>query len=172
VDALSEIEESATSRLLEDTSAPGSEARDELEEWRERAARLQADMAGFRQRQQRFAQDQIEAERQRLLSSFLGVVDNLERALDAPVEDGPGLRQGVELTRRVALQLLQQEGVERLRAEGQAFDPHWHEAIATRGRNGSTNGDHAAPDTVIQVMEPGYRLGERLLRPAKVIVSV
>jgi molecular chaperone GrpE len=124
-------------------------------------------MASFRRRQQRFAQDQIEAERERLLNSFLGVVDNLERALDAPVDDSRSLRQGIELTRRAALQLLQQEGVERLQAEGRVFDPHWHEAIAAQNSS-----SHSAPDTVVQEMQPGYRLGDRLLRPAKVIVSI
>jgi molecular chaperone GrpE len=152
---------------LEDTGGPEIATADELQVWRERAARLQAEMANYRRRQQRFAQDQIEAERERLLNSFLGVVDNLERALDAPMGDSQGLRQGVELTRRAALHLLQQEGVERLQAEGQAFDPRLHEAIAAHNGGGPS-----VPDTVVREMEPGYRLGDRLLRPAKVVVSV
>jgi molecular chaperone GrpE len=58
--------------------------------------------------------------------------------------------------------------VEPLEAKHRTFDPNWHDAIATAGRNGS----HAAPDTIVEVVEPGYRLGERLLRPAKVVVAV
>lgn len=141
---------------------------EELADWRERALRLQAEMDNYRKRQQKLAQDRIETERQRLLQAFLRVVDDLERALDAPAGSDDGLRQGVELTRRTALQLLQKEGVERLEAANRPFDPAWQEAVGTVAH------DHtdAAPNTVVQVLEPGYRLGEHLLRPARVIVAV
>jgi molecular chaperone GrpE len=145
---------------------PGLEA--DADEWRDRALRLQAEMDNYRKRQQRLAQSQIEAERERLLSAFLGVVDDLERALTAPAAGGEGLRRGVELTHRAAVQLLQKEDVKMIEAEGRPFDPNWHEAVATVSRNGSG----VAPNTVIRVMEPGYRLGDRLLRPAKVVVAV
>ena len=150
----------------QDRSTPQADAFGELEEWRDRALRLQAEMDNYRKRQQRLAQDQIEAERQRLLRAFLPVVDDLERALQAPA--GDGLRQGVELTRRAALQLLQKEGVEPILAEGQPFDPNWHEAVSTVASNGSG----LESDTVAYVLQPGYRLRETLLRPAKVVVAV
>lgn len=146
---------------------------EELSEWRDRAVRLQADMDNYRKRQQRLAQDQIAADRQRLLGAFLQVVDDLERALAAPEvagygpRTGDGLRRGVELTHRTAMQLLQREGVEPLEARHRRFDPNWHDAVATVGHNG-----RYAADTVVEVVEPGYRLGERLLRPAKVVVAV
>jgi molecular chaperone GrpE len=125
-------------------------------------------MDNYRKRQQRLAQDQIDAERQRLLGAFLQVVDDLERALAAPSAPGDGLHSGVELTHRTAMQMLQKEGVEPIEAKGRPFDPNWHEAVATVGHNGSD----AVADTVVEVVEPGYRLGDRLLRPAKVIVAV
>jgi len=161
---------------LADGAAPAAEelataVRDqseEVEEWRDRALRLQAEMDNYRKRQQRCAQDQIEAERHRLLGGFLRVVDDLERALAAPVASTAGLREGIELTHRAAMQLLQQEGVERIEAKNRAFDPNWHEAVATVGHNGN----QAGTCTVVEVVEPGYRLGERLLRPAKVVVAV
>ena len=100
-------------------------------------------------------------------------MDDLERALAAPDGDdepsrGEGLRRGVELTHRAAVQLLQKEGAVAIDAEYQPFDPNWHEAVATIPRNGS----EVAPGTVIQVVEPGYRLEDQLLRPAKVVVAV
>jgi molecular chaperone GrpE len=144
-------------------STPG-----ELQEWRDRALRLQAEMDNYRKRQQRLAQDQIEAERERLLKGFLRTVDNLERALEAPVGDGEELRHGIELTHRGAIQFLEGEGVERIEAEHQPFDPDWHEAVATVSHNGS-NGDR---NSVVRVVEAGYRLGDRLLRPARVVVVV
>jgi molecular chaperone GrpE len=151
----------------------------ELEEWRERALRLQADMENYRKRQQRVAQEQIGQERNRLLNAFLDVVDDLERALAVPAgddglpggessRDGGGLRRGVELTHRAAMQLLKKEGVTAIEAEHQPFDPNWHDAVATVPRDGSG----LVPGTVIRVVEPGYRLGEQLLRPAKVVVAV
>ena len=155
------------------------ELHEELEEWRDRALRLQADMENYRKRQQRYAQDQIGHERHRLLNAFLGIVDDLERALATPDgDDGlphgvglrhrDGLRRGVELTHRAAMQLLQKEGAVAISAEHQPFDPNWHEAVATIPRNGG----EVAPGTVIQVVEPGYRIDNQLLRPAKVVVAI
>lgn len=138
------------------------------DEWRDRALRLQAEMDNYRKRQQRLAENQIEAERDRLLGAFLSVVDDLERALAAPAAGGEGFRRGVELTHRAAVQLLQKEGVEMIEAQDRPFDPNWHEAVATVSRNGSG----VAPNTVVRVMEPGYRLEDRLLRPARVVVAV
>ena len=137
-------------------------------DWRDRALRLQADMDNYHKRQQRLADDKIDAERQRLLRSFLPVVDDLERALAAPSGDGRGLREGVQLTHRAALQLLQREGVEPIREQGRPFDPHRHEAVATvdHGRAG------VAPNTVVEVLEAGYRQQDQLLRPARVVVAV
>jgi molecular chaperone GrpE (heat shock protein) len=86
-------------------------------DWRDRALRLQAEMENFRRRQQRLAQEQAEAERERLLRAFLSVVDNVERALAAPVGHGEELRQGVQLTHRSALQMLEREGVEPILAQ-------------------------------------------------------
>jgi molecular chaperone GrpE len=155
-------------RVLEDSMAREAGAQDKDTDWCDRALRLQAEMENYRKRQQRLAQDQIESEHHRLLRAFLGVVNDLERALEAPLGDGKGLRQGVQLTHRSALQLLEKEGVERIRAEYQPFDPAWQEAVGT-----VTHGHAGAePDTVVQVVEPGYRLGDQLLRPAKVVVAV
>ncbi len=125
-------------------------------------------MDNYRKRQQRLAQDQIEAERQRLLRVFLQTVDDLERALAAPAGDAGALRKGVQLTHRAVLQRLQQEGVERIEALHRPFDPNWHEAVSAVPHDGTG----ATPGTVIKVLEPGYRLGEQLLRPARVIVAV
>jgi molecular chaperone GrpE len=148
------------------------EQRNELEEWRDRALRLQAEMENYRKRQQRNAQNQIQQERARILNAFLGIVDDLERALAAPDGDdalpyGEGLRRGVELTHRAAMQLLRKEGAVAIVAEQQPFDPNWHEAVAAVPPNGS----QVAPGTVVQVVEPGYRLDDQLLRPAKVVVA-
>jgi molecular chaperone GrpE len=168
-------EESRHLRIqLEEQHAQAEKAQAEARDRQEQALRLQAEMDNYRKRQQRLATDQTQAERQRLLADFLRVVDNLERALAAPAGDDETLRQGVALTHRAALQLLQREDVEPIQAEHQPFDPNWHEAVATvRAKDAAGDSDHPPdPDTVIQVLEPGYRRGGQLLRPARVVVAV
>jgi molecular chaperone GrpE len=153
---------------VEKSPVQESAARREETDWCDRALRLQAEMENFRKRQQQLAADRIKEERQHLLHAFLGVVDDLDRALQASPGDGQGLRQGVELTRRTALQLLDKEGVATIDSQNQPFDPNWHEAVATVDHRGTG----LAPDTIVQVIAPGYRLDDKLLRPAKVVVAV
>ena len=136
--------------------------------WRDRALRLQAEIDNSRKRQQRLAEARITADRERLLRAFLNVADDLERALTASDADVESLQQGVNLTQQALTHLLKQEGVEPIRAEGEIFDPTWHEAVGTVPHQNAG----AKPDTVVQVMEKGYRLAGRLLRPARVIVAI
>lgn len=140
---------------------------EDVKMWRDRALRLQAEMENFRKRQRRLAEDQIEANRGRLLRNFLMVADDLERALSAEGGDAGNVREGLEVTQRSLQQLLRQEGVELIKARGEEFDPTWHEAIGTVPHQGVD----ADRDTVVEVTQPGYRLDGRLLRPARVIVA-
>jgi molecular chaperone GrpE len=134
--------------------------------WQDTALRLQAEMDNFRKRQQRRADQTISTEQERLLTIFLPIIDNLERALahqdEAHQDEGDKtVRQGVELTRRELMRLLEGEGVTRLKTIGHLFDPKWHEAITTM----------PAPDTIVEEVEAGYKLGDKLLRPARVVVA-
>jgi molecular chaperone GrpE len=138
-----------------------------LNEWRDQALRLQAEMDNFRKRQQRLAQERIAADRERLLLDFVGVADDLERALNADAVDADGLRQGVDLTHQALLTLLDREGLEPITPQGQPFDPTWHEAIGTVPHEQTG----VEPDVVVDVITPGYRLEDRLLRPARVVVA-
>ncbi len=141
--------------------------KEDLAMWRDRALRLQAEIENFRKRQKRLGQDRIEENRARLLRNFLMIADDLERALAAEAASDGSLREGVEVTQRSLRSLLKKEGVEPIEAVGQAFDPEWHEAVATVPH---TQVD-ADRDTVVEVTQPGYRLDGRLLRPARVIVA-
>jgi len=135
-------------------------------DWQSLALRLQADMENYRKRQARRADDAIAVERERLLGLMLPVADNLNRALD---QDGQGdevLRQGVELTYRELMRLLEAEGVTRIETVGQTFNPELHEAVAT------VISEANAVDSVVEEVESGYKLGEKLLRPARVVVAV
>ena len=139
---------------------------EELETWRDRALRLQAELENFRKRQRRLAEDRIEADRVRLLRNFLMVADDLERALRAE-GDQESLRDGVEVMDSSLKQMLKQEGVERIEARGERFDPEWHEAVGTVPHQEAD----VRRDTVVEVTQEGYVLNGRLLRPARVIVA-
>lgn len=133
-------------------------------DWQAVAQRLQADMENYRKRQARRADDAIAAERERLLQLVLPVADNLARALDHDGRQEEPLRQGVELIHRELMRLLETEGVTRLQTVGQPFDPTLHEAVATLPVD-------TEPDTIVKEIEPGYKLGDKLLRPARVVVA-
>jgi len=142
----------------------GGENRPSQTDWREKALRLQAEMENFRKRQTRRANEAIEHERERLFRLFLPVADNLARALSHQHQDDESLRQGVELTHRQFMRLLETEGISRLETVDQPFDPEWHEAI-------SAIPAPAKSGTIIEEIEAGYKLGDKLLRPAKVVVA-
>ena len=138
------------------------------EKWRDQALRLQAEIDNFRKRQRRLAEEQIIADRERLLRGFLSVADDLQRALVAANgTDTDNVRRGLEITHQKFMKLLKQEGVESIDARNQLFDPTWHEAVSVVQQGGAEE----LPHTVADVLETGYRLGDRLLRPAKVVVT-
>jgi molecular chaperone GrpE len=137
---------------------------DELD-WQSLALRLQADMENYRKRQARRADDAVAEERERLLRLMLPVADNLARALDQDEQGNEVLRQGVELTYRELMRLLEAEGVTRVEAVGQTFTPELHEAVATVMSEAEAGG------TVVEEVQGGYKLGEKLLRPARVVVA-
>lgn len=150
----------AERRLADDERSPTGEAVD----WQEMALRLQAEMENFRKRQLRLADEATAAEKTRLLKLILPVVDNLERALDHQGENNETTHRGLELTYRELMRLLQAEGVTRLETVGHPFDPTWHEAIATVPAPGEAG-------TIVEELEAGYKLGDKLLRPARVVIA-
>ncbi len=145
---------------LEQTKAQSQEY---LEGWQ----RARAEFANYKKR---VARDQEDA-RLRIaadtLSKYLDVIDDLERALKERPDDGEAAAwaDGIELIYRKMFGVLETEGVEVIDAEGEQFDPTLHEAISH-----DESDDHEEGD-VIEVVQPGYRLGERVLRPAMVRVA-
>ena len=121
-------------------------------------------MENFRRRQQRRADEAIAAEQKRLLLLLLPTVDNLERALSHHSDTDKTLREGLELIHRDLVQKLAQEGVTRIGTKGQPFDPEWHEAAAAVPAA-------EASDTILDEVRAGYRWGDKLLRPAQVVVA-
>jgi molecular chaperone GrpE len=139
--------------------------RREIADLRDRSMRTLADFDNFRKRSERERQD---AKRYALLEplrDFLAVVDNLERALSAQgsAED---LKRGVEMTLRQFQEQLRRHGVKELAAKGTAFDPALHEAVMRE------EDPTVERPTVVEELQRGYMMHERLLRPAMVKVAV
>ncbi len=124
-----------------------------------------ADFDNYKKRMQRDLDSLVSARRRMLLERFLPVLDNLERALDSKA-DGEMLRGGLEQTLRGFEAVLANEGVRTIEVKGKPFDPRVAEAIGT---SAASNGE--TDDTVVEVAEKGYALGDDVLRPAKVIVA-
>jgi molecular chaperone GrpE len=138
--------------------------RRERDELKDALLRRRADFENFRRRVERDRAGTAAEAEAGILRQVLGTVDNLERALGAAGEDS-GLREGVELTHRELLSLLDSLGVEAVSPLGQRFDPAFHQAIVHEPAEGFAAG------TVAEVFRKGYTYKGRLLRPALVKVA-
>lgn len=156
-----------------DDGAPSAEEvlKQELAKTNDRYLRMAADFDNFRKRQVKERQDLVAYANETMVLDVLPVLDNLERALGAiggakdSADGHAGVIKGVELTMRMFQQILARNGVERIKAVGLKFDPHFHEAIA------QVPSDGAEPETVVEEAEAGYSLNSRVIRPAKVKVA-
>ena len=141
-----------------------AEALRERDEYLDALQRLKAEFDNYRKRVAREHEQLAVRASERLVKQLLPMLDDLERAVEAAVEHGETkVADGVRLVQRSLGDLLVREGLTEVEAEG-AFDPHTQEALLTQPSD--------APDGhVIQVLQKGYRLGDHVLRPARVIVS-
>jgi len=138
----------------------------EISHFKELYLRKLADFDNYRKRQEREMVEFRRYANAELMRDCLPVLDNLERALAAPGGDGSGLREGVELVLKQFRDALDRHGLVEVDPIDQPFDPSLHEAIQRYEVSGVEEA------TVVQVLQKGYRLGERLIRPALVIVAV
>jgi molecular chaperone GrpE len=141
----------------------------QLVENRDKYVRLLADFDNFRRRAHKDRQDVLQFGHENLVKDLLSTVDNLDRAIEHAHQNDGGdlasLLQGVELVQRELYAVLAQHEVHVIEAEGSEFDPALHEAMA------QVQDDAAPPNTVIEVLQRGFRLRDRLLRPARVVVA-
>ena len=127
--------------------------------------RLAADFDNYRKRVAREHAELTARANERLVNELLPVLDDLERALEAAAEhEEAKLEEGVQLVHRSLASLLERQGLTEIGTEG-AFDPHVHEALLAQPAEGAEEG------SVLQVLQKGYRLGDKVLRPARVIVA-
>jgi molecular chaperone GrpE len=157
------------SQELQSLKAEHEEALASNTETEDKLLRLTAEFDNFRRRTLKEKQDTFKYGHQNLVKDLLGAVDNLERAVAHGGENQDGdyqiLLQGVELVQRELMGALGKHGVQSIDAAGKIFDPAFHEAMAQ-----VPNPDLPA-NTVIDVLQTGYVLSDRMLRPARVVVS-
>ena len=142
----------------------------ERDEYLDLAKRTKADFENFRKRMVAETAAAKARGKADLIREVVPVLDDLERALEAagldPEGDSPdGLAHGVLLVFRSLREALARNGVEPVDPKGEAFDPQHHEALSTLPGSG------AEPGTVVEVVQKGYRLGDQLVRPARVVVA-
>jgi len=136
----------------------------ERDEYLDALQRLKAEFDNYRKRVARDQEELAARAHERILSSLVPVLDDLERALEAAAEhEEAKLEEGVSLVYRSLADLLAREGLVEVPTDG-AFDPHTQEALLAQP-------SEAEEGTVIQVLQKGYKLGDRVVRPARVVIS-
>ena len=137
----------------------------ERDEYLNDLKRVAADFENYRKRAARDQESLVARAHERLLKALIPILDDLERALEAANEhEEAKLEEGVALVHRSLADLLAREGLAEIETEG-AFDPHVHEALLAQPAEDAESG------SVLQVLQKGYRLGDVVVRPARVIVA-
>ncbi|MDY6851099.1 MAG: nucleotide exchange factor GrpE [Thermodesulfobacteriota bacterium] len=167
-------EEAVEEHIPGDEEEPGSETLPEEIDWRleaeknlDRFLRTQADMENMKKRLDREKADFVKFANEGLLRDLLPVLDNLERALKHAdsTSGGQGLKEGLQLTIDDFVNVFKKFGVKAISALGEKFDPNFHEAVMQR------EDPDIDDNTVLEVIQRGYLLNDRLLRPSMVVVS-
>lgn len=163
------LEQGSTESSEEGTAEPDVAALSEaLQQAKDQTLRTQAEMQNLRRRVDRDVENAHKFALEKFVGELLPVVDNLERALAAIAGDDESLaavREGIELTLKSFLGVLEGRKVKQVEPSGEPFNPDFHQAISM-----VPNPDVAA-NTVIEVFQKGYTLNDRLVRPAMVVVS-
>ena len=137
----------------------------ELKEKSDRILRLQADFENFRRRTAKEKEELAAVITQNILGDLLPLLDNFERAMAVEQSDGEAFQKGVEMIFTQLREVLDKHGLQSIEAEGQTFDPNFHQAVMRVE-------DSDAPDgTITQVLQKGYQAKGRVIRPAMVQVA-
>ncbi len=140
----------------------------ELSEMEDKFLRAQAEIVNMRNRSNKEREEAAKYRAQNLAKDLLTSLDNLDRALEIETSDehGESMKKGIEMVREGMIHALKEAGVEEIESLGQIFDPNKHQAVQTIPLS-----DGQEADEIIQVLQKGYILHDRTLRPAMVIVA-
>lgn len=151
---------------IEELRSKVREAEEEAKDLKDKYLRAVADLHNYRKRVRKDIQAAYDSSNERFICDILPVIDNLERALEpSNFHDARGFRDGVRMIYDMLTAVLEDEGVKQFCSIGEQFDPARHEAVYA-----VESGEHP-PETVVDEIERGYMIKERLLRPARVTVS-
>jgi molecular chaperone GrpE len=159
--------EQAQNDELAAAKAKIAELEAKIKEMENRYLRLYADFENFRRRTRQEMEAAEKYRAQSLVSDLLPALDNFERALKIETENeqAKSILQGMEMVYRSVLDALKKEGVEAIEAVGKPFDPHLHQAVM------QVEDSNYEPNTVVEEFQKGYKLKDRVIRPAMVKVS-
>jgi len=141
-----------------------SKTADQVAELREALLRTRAEMDNLEKRTQRELEKARKFMFERVFKDLLPVIDGLDQGLEATGGD-ESADEGLALTRKLLLQTLERHGLVQIDPVGERFDPEWHEAMSAQ-----PNGE-VEPETILMVLQKGYHLNDRLLRPARVVIA-
>jgi molecular chaperone GrpE len=158
------VVEKETSLTLEDMQKQLTDLQTQADEYKEGWQRSVADFQNYRRRMDAEKAETYQIAIGNIIKRYLPILDDLERALTSRPAD-LGWADGIELIYRKLQSILDAEGLKRIEAEGQMFDPHFHEAIVQEPNENYTSGQ------IIAIVQNGYMLGERVIRPAQVRVA-
>ncbi len=163
-DAAAEGAEAEIARLNQELEA----ARAEADDYWQRYVRAEAEKENIRKRAEKDAENARRQGMEKLANELLSVRDSLELGVDAAHQedaDVPKIREGTELTLKMLIQAMEKCDIEEINPVGEKFDPELHQAMSMQEAEGQES------NTVVSVMQKGYRVGDRLLRPALVMVA-
>ena len=145
------------------TKSPNIE--EEYEKLKNDYLRLLAEFDNYRKRVSKEIEEAKEAAKRSIIKEFLVILDNLEKAIEMAYKHKDAIIEGIELSIKSFKDMLKKHGVEEINPKKVSFDPNLHDALMTQ------ESDELPKNTVIQTVEKGYMLKDKLIRPAKVIVS-
>ena len=168
VETQDQVSSETLDQAIEEAEDQVGQLEAEKEALSDQLLRLQAEIQNMRRINQRERQDAAKYRSQSLANHLLDVADNLERALASPAEsdDAKAIHKGIEMVYNQFQQAFEKEGISVIDPLNQAFDPNFHQAVSMMPA-----GEGQEADTVINVLQKGYMLQDRVLRPAMVIVA-
>ncbi|MDT2815457.1 nucleotide exchange factor GrpE [Vagococcus carniphilus] len=166
IEEIEELEET-TEETVEEISVEET-LKKELSEMEDKFLRAQAEIVNMRNRHNKEREDSAKYRAQNLAKDLLTALDNLDRALEIETNDehGESMKKGIEMVREGMLHAFKEAGVEEIDSLGQTFDPNKHQAVQTIPLS-----EGQESDEIVQVLQKGYILHDRILRPAMVIVA-
>lgn len=171
-DKLKEAEPTKEEKKIEDMSkeemiALLKEKDNMIDELKDKYLRVQAELENFKKRMKREMVESVKYSNEQLIKEILPIIDNFERALSHSSEEKnlKSLVEGIEMTLKELFSVLKKYGLKEISSLGKPFDPSLHEAVMVEEKA------EAEPNTVLEEFQKGYILNDRLLRPAKVVVS-